>query len=187
MLYIISKKSVSRPELNNIKNIRAKSSKKRRDDSSNSSSDKWESYSSLSSDEDWDKHRQPLGHKEINGLDHVVIDNINTNKCQLNDTIYNDTAFDNNSFNLSICNRDPLPVVTVTLLVSKKHRATTVDGITCVWDSGATDNMIKIKHTKYYECKMRYNKVEYSTANGVYCTTHDFKVHFLWQSFLAAR
>ena len=108
-----------------------------------------------------------------------MTDNINTNKCQLNDTIYNDTAFDNNSFNLSICNRDPLPVVTVTLLVSKKHRATTVGGITCVWDSGATDNMIKIKHTKYYECKMRYNKVEYSTANGVYCTTHDFKVPFL--------
>ena len=108
-----------------------------------------------------------------------MTDNINTNKCQLNDTIYNDTAFDNNSFNLYIWNKDPLPVLTVTLQGSKKHRAMTVDGITCLCYSGATNSMIKIKHTKYYECKMRYNKVEYSTANGVYCTTHDFKVPFL--------
>ena len=38
--------------------------------------------------------------------------------------------------------------------------------------------MNKIKHTKYYEHKMRYNKVEYGTATGLYCTTHDVKVPF---------
>ena len=38
--------------------------------------------------------------------------------------------------------------------------------------------MIKRRHTKHYERKMRSNKVEYSTASGVYCTTHDVKVPF---------
>ena len=38
--------------------------------------------------------------------------------------------------------------------------------------------MIKRRHTKHYECKMWSNRVEYSTANGVYCTTHDVKVPF---------
>ena len=38
--------------------------------------------------------------------------------------------------------------------------------------------MIKIKHTKHYERKMRYNKVEYSKDTGVYCTAPDVKVPF---------
>ena len=43
--------------------------------------------------------------------------------------------------------------------------------------------MIKRKHTKYYERQMRYNKVEYSTATGIYFTTHDVKVPFCMQDF----
>ena len=38
--------------------------------------------------------------------------------------------------------------------------------------------MIKIKHNEYYERRMRSNKVEYSTAEGLYYTTHDVKVKF---------
>ena len=38
--------------------------------------------------------------------------------------------------------------------------------------------MIKRKHTKYYELKMRSTKIEYSTAAGVYCTEHDVRVPF---------
>ena len=45
-------------------------------------------------------------------------------------------------------------------------------------DSVATNSTIKIKHTQHYEIRMRSNKIEYSTAAGVYCTTHDFKVTF---------
>ena len=58
----------------------------------------------------------------------------------------------------------------------KKKIATTVAGLTCLWDSRAIDRMIKRRHTKCYERKMRSNKVEYSTAIGLSCTTHDFKV-----------
>ena len=123
----------------------------------------------------------------MNQLDHVVTDNIKTNKYQLNEAIYNDPTFDTSVFNSSSGTRDLLPVVTVTLREAKKPRATTVADITCLWDSGVTNRMVKIKHTKYYELKMLSDKVEYSTADGVYCTAHDVKVPFLCRIFPAAR
>ena len=83
-------------------------------------------------------------------LYHLVTDNIKMNKDQLNKSIYNKRAFDTSNFNSSSGTRDPLPVVTVTLQEGKKPRATNVAGITCLWDSGSTNIMIKIKHTKYY-------------------------------------
>ena len=76
--------------------------------------------------------------------------------------------FDTNSFNLFNGTSKPLPVVTVSLRVEKKHRSITVAGITCSWDSGDTDSTMNRKHTKHYERKMRSNKVEYITAAGVY-------------------
>ena len=38
--------------------------------------------------------------------------------------------------------------------------------------------MVKRKHTKYYELKMRSNKLKYSAATGLHCTTHDVRVTF---------
>ena len=85
----------------------------------------------------------------MNILDHLLNENIRTNKDQLNEAIYNDPKFYTSSFNSSRGTRDPLPVVvTVTLLGGKKHRATTVAGLTLLWDSGDTNIMIKRKHTK---------------------------------------
>ena len=43
--------------------------------------------------------------------------------------------------------------------------------------------MIKRRQTKYYEHKMRFNKVEYSRDAGLYCTTHDVKVHLCMPDF----
>ena len=43
--------------------------------------------------------------------------------------------------------------------------------------------MIKIRHAKYYERRKQYNKVEYGTAAGVYCTAHDIKVTFCVPEF----
>ena len=56
-----------------------------------------------------------------------------------------------------------------------------------MWDSGDIDSMIKIKHTRYYELNMRPNKVEYSIAAGVYCTTHDVKVPFCMPEFSSSK
>ena len=98
----------------------------------------------------------------------------------------NEPIFDN-IFNLSSRTKDPLPLVTISLREEKKHRATNVAGLKCLWDSGSANNMIKIRKTKYYERKMRFNKAEYFTAAGLYCTTHDNKVPFACQSSLAER
>ena len=47
--------------------------------------------------------------------------------------------------------------------------------------------MIKRRHTKRYELKMQYNKVEYSTESGVYCTTCDVKVPFFSPEFSSSK
>ena len=114
MLYRISMKSDSHCELKNINKIKAKASKKRGYYSSNSYSSDSDSDSFLSSDSEWEEERQPTELKEINDLDHVVTDTINTNKNQHNDAIENEPRFDN-QFNLSSGNNDPLPVVIVSL------------------------------------------------------------------------
>ena len=80
ILYSISNKSGLRCELENIKNIRAKDSKKRHDDSSDYSRDNYYSNSSQSINSGWDEDIQPSGCREINRLDHVVNNIIRTNK-----------------------------------------------------------------------------------------------------------
>ena len=72
-----------------------------------------------------------------------------------NEAIDNEPTLDNSSFSLYSGTSDPLPVVTVSLRGGKKHRATIVAGITCLWDSRATNRMIKRRHTNNYEQKMR--------------------------------
>ena len=86
----------------------------------------------------------------MNRLDHVVTYNLKNYKYQSNEAIHSEPKFDTSSFNLSSGTSYPLPVVTVSLRVVKKHRATTVAGITCLWDSGATNSMIKILHNNHY-------------------------------------
>ena len=107
-----------------------------------------------------------------------MIDNLNNYKDQNNEAINNYPTFDTSNFNLSSGTSDPLPVVTVSFRGGNKYRATTDASLTCLWDSGVTDSVIKRCYTKYYERKMLSNKVEYSTTVGVYCKTHDIKVPF---------
>ena len=125
--------------------IRAKASKKRCNSISNYYSDESDSDSSLSINSNWDTYIRPAGHKETNKLYNVVIDNIKTNKYQLNEVIHNDTTFDTSIFNSSSGTIYPLPVLTVNLQGCKKNIATTVAGLTCLWDSGATDSMANRK------------------------------------------
>ena len=80
-------------------------------------------------------------------MDHVVTNDIKTNEDQHNNAIKNDPKFDND-FSLSSRTKEPLPVVTVSLRGGNEHRLTTVSGTTYLWYSGATDSMIKIRHTK---------------------------------------
>ena len=100
-----------------------------------------------------------------------MTNNLNNYKDQSNESINSEPAFDTSTLNLSSGTSDPLSVVTVSLLGGKKRRATTVAGMICLWDNRATDSMIKRLHTKHYQRNIRSNKVEYSTAAGMYCTT----------------
>ena len=86
-VFRISNKSSSRRDLNKIKNIREKSARNHRNDIRNSFNDKSESNYWLSRNIYLYKHRQPTGSKDMNMLDHVVTNNIKTNKYQLNNTI----------------------------------------------------------------------------------------------------
>ena len=56
--------------------------------------------------------------------------------------------------------------------------ANIISGLTCLWDSKSNNIMVKSKDTITYERRIHSNKVEYSTAEGPYCTTHDVKVPF---------
>ena len=87
-----------------------------------------------------------------------MTDNIKKNNNQRNDSIENNPKF-YNTFILYRSTKYLLPVVTVSLRGGKKQRTTMVTGLACLWDSGSTNSMIKRKHTKHYERRMRYNKV----------------------------
>ena len=62
-------------------------------------------------------------------MDHVVTNNLKTNKYQSDEAINNQPTFDTNNFDLSSSTSDPLTVVTVSLRGRNKHRATTVAGL----------------------------------------------------------
>ena len=123
----------------------------------------------------------------MNRLDHVVIDNLNNYKDQRNEAINSDPTFDTSNFNLSSSTSNTLPIITVSLGGGNKYRATTASGLICLWESGAKKFMIKRRHTNHYERKMWSNKVEYITAAGVHCTTHDVKENFACHNYPAAR
>ena len=114
-------------------------------------------------------------------IDHKVTNNIN-NKYQCNDVIEYTTIFDN-KFSLSSRTNKPRPVFTASLQGGKKHWSKMVSGLTYLWDSRATKRVIKSWHNKPYDQNMRSNKVEYSTAAGLYCTAHDAKVPFCMPEF----
>ena len=120
---------------------------------------------------------------EMNSLDNFVKSNVKSIN-QVNDAIKNYLKIESFS-DLYIClNKDPLPVVTVSLRGGKKYRSTLVDVITFQWDIWATNSMIKRKHTKPYECKMQSNKVEYSIFSGLYWKTYGVKVIFPYNNYL---
>ena len=63
-------------------------------------------------------------------MDQVVTDNLKNYKDQINESINSDLTFYTSSFNLSRGTGNPIPVVTISLLGGKKHRATPVAGLT---------------------------------------------------------
>ena len=106
---------------------------------------------------------------------------------QLNDFMEHEQKFDSIS-ELYICKTMyPLPLATVSLWWGNSYRSTIVSGMTYIWDSGATNIMIKSKHNNIYERRIRSNKVKYSTDAGLYVTAHDVKLPFWMPEFSGSK
>ena len=84
---------------------------------------------------------------------HVLITNINHN--QVNDAIYNELKFDgsNNLVNNTV--EDSLTILTIMLRGGKYSRQTFKSGLTCLYNSGATDSMIKLMHIHIYKVQTK--------------------------------
>ena len=78
---------------------------------------------------------------------HVVKNNIKKYKDQHNDNIENDLDFDS-SFNLPSRTKYPLLLVTDSLKGGRKNKTRADAGLTCLYNSGATNMMIKIRLIK---------------------------------------
>ena len=118
-------------------------------------------------------------------LDTALNNGIN-NKDQCNDAIEYEPKFDN-KFSLSSGTKDTLSVVTTILRGVNKHGATIIYGLTCLWDSRATERIIKKLHTKPYDLKICSIEVEYSTSEGPYCTIHEAKVPYFMLDFSSSK
>ena len=174
MLYSFSKKTGSHKDLHKIKNIYANDRIKYKLPISDSYSNEYNSY--LSSYGEWDIEHTS-GPKETNKIDHIV--NINLKYInQINEAIEHELKFDNTSNLSRYTTKEPLPEVSGSIREGKKSKATAVYGLKWTRDIVTTDSMIKRKHTKPYEHNLHYNKVEYSTTEGPYFTTHDIEVPF---------
>ena len=146
--------------------------------SSVSSGSKYNNSSILSlSDQEGEK--TPI--REINNMDQVIITNTNYNK--LNDVIENELKFDSSNSLANNPIKYPLPIVTIRLRGGKKSRQTYKSGLTWLWENGAINSIIKIKHINTYIYKLPANKAKYSTASGPYKTTHAVKVTFITPEF----
>ena len=91
-----------------------------------------------------------------------------TNKIKVKDQFNYAIAYNPRFYNKLILSsepiRDPLPVLTVKLKGMNKNKANIIDVLTCLYDSGSNDSMIKRKYKIPYDHRMISNKVEYSTA-----------------------
>ena len=122
------------------------------------------------------------GIKDINSLDHGVTNKLN-NKNQCNVAIAYGPKFDHTFILSSSPPMDPFIVVAVSLRGNNKNRSTINTGLICLWVIRATNSMSKIKYPGDFYHSMCSNKVEYITASGTYCTTHDAKVPLCMPDF----
>ena len=78
-------------------------------------------------------------------------------------------------------------VVIVLLGGVKNSRKATTCSLIYLWDSRASNFMIKRKHVKPYKAKLRSNKTENNTDSSTYWTKHAVKVPFFIVVFLSRK
>ena len=116
----------------------------------------------ISSHSYW-KVKKPLK-RQINNLEHIVRNNINTNK--VNADIENWLRFDGSNSLANNNVNDSQPIVTIRIIGGKNYIQNLKSGIKYLCYSGATDIMINIKYINPYRSKLRANKAEYITTSS---------------------
>ena len=119
------------------------------------------------------------GCEQIIPLIHWMINH----KYQCDGAIDNDRKFDNNFSLSSGISMGTSPVITFSLIGSKKNKATIIARLTCQWNNGDTNSMIKRKHTRPYYFRICSDKFEYSMDVGSYCTPYNVKMTFCMTDF----
>ena len=74
---------------------------------------------------------------KINLLDKIINNDLKNEKLMYD--IHNELKFSAQSDNFKL----PIPITTLRVCKGKKLRGIHVTGLTCLWDSGASDSMIK--------------------------------------------
>ena len=120
--------------------------------------------------------------KEMRKLDNLLSNKIK-NKNQCDDTKEYDMIFDNKFTLFSGPNMEPLTVVNVSLRGGNKHRATIIDVLTYIRDSGSTE--ITIKGDTLNLTSARYNPTRWSTVQPQDCIVRHTasRCHFVGQNY----
>ena len=176
-----SKKS-SKKEKKNLHKIVSRTRNIALDSSDSDSS----SDSSSDSDSDWNVPRSP---RSINIMDKVIDDNQNTklkNPNHINEIRFSSS----NDIDTTIPLRNkelPIPVTTVDILKGKKAREIHVAGLSCLWDGGASDSMVKKSYVRKFRDKFKHNLQVYDTAAGEYTSEYEVKINFTMPEFSGSK
>ena len=121
-------------------------------------------------------------------MDKVIDDNKNTN---LKNPKYNEIRFSSsNDIDTTIPLRDtelPIPVTTVDILKGKKVREIHGAWLSCLWDGGASDSMVKKSYVRKFRDKFKHNLQVYDTAAGKYTSEYEVKINFTMPEFSGSK
>ena len=126
-------------------------------------------------------NRLPEQVLKINLLDKIINNDLKNENLMYD--VHNKLKFSNQSNNFKL----PTPVTTISVCKGKNLRGIHVSGLTCLWDSGASDSMIKKSYVRKLQEKFRKNKQEYDTAAGIYTSNYDVKVDFMLTEFSTSK
>ena len=127
-------------------------------------------------DDEWDWGEEPQGinqggqepPKRINLIDKLI------SKSLLNDDLINDVHNKEQKLQSKKGKEKsiliPCPIISVDIRNGKKAHEIHVAGLSCLWDAGASDSMVKKSFVRMS------NKWQYDTVSGTYTSNYDVKI-----------
>ena len=78
-------------------------------------------------------------------------------------------------------------MTTVDILKGKKAHEIHVAGLSCLWDGGASDSMIKKSYVRKFKDKFQHSPQIYETAAGEYTSEYQVKINFTMPEFSGSK